>query len=473
MTVGTPTGAGPVSAGSGHDPGQDTGSGQRIEPTVPKTPPRPAAGGNGSGHGPAVHRSLRTTGSSALRPARTAEVPFRPGVVTAESVFTLLGSAGAALGVAWLVYERILPLSGAFGFWVVWYALLFLFYCVGTAMTRGRRAVSDHLAGLFAATVGLFILAVVLDQIAYVVFRGESALGHANFFTQTMADAGPLDPLTNGGVLHALVGSVEQVGLATVFAVPLGVLAALYMVEIGGRGARPVRALVEAMTSLPEIIAGLFIYALFILTFGLRQSGFAGALALTVMMIPYVARASEVMLRLVPNSLREASYALGSSQWRTVWNVVLPTARSGLVTAVVLGIARAIGETAPLLLTTGYSSYMNANPFSGWQTSLPLFVYESVREPQATMIQRAFGAALVLMFLILVLFTIARMLGGAAPGEISRRQRRRMARDMMRPPRARRGGRNAAADPSNGPDPLGIFNQPEPDSLEGASHATA
>jgi phosphate transport system permease protein len=422
---------------------------------------------SGPGDGPAPGRPLPHaappgTGRTGAPPPAP-EVRFRPRAVTGESVFTLLGSAGAAFAVSWLVYERILPFSGAFGFWVVWYALLFVFYCVGTGIVRGRRAVSDHLTGLFAASVGLFILAVVLDQIGYVVFRGESALAHSNFFTQTMAGTGPLDPLTSGGVLHAMVGSVEQVGIATVLAVPLGVLAALYMVEIGGRGARPVRALVEAMTSLPEIIAGLFIYALFILTFGLRQSGFAGGLALTVMMVPYVARASEVMLRLVPNSLREASYALGSSQWRTVWNVVLPTARSGLVTAVVLGIARAIGETAPLLLTTGFSSYMNANPFSGWQTALPLYVYESVREPQATMIRRAFGAALVLMFLILVLFTVARMIGGAAPGEISRRQRRRMARDMMREPRI------GAGDQS----PLAVFHHPETESPEGANHATA
>lgn len=389
------------------------------------------------------------------------EFRFRPRAVTGESVFTLLGSAGAAFAVAWLVYERILPFSGAFGFWIVWYGLLFVFYCGGTAMVRGRRAVSDHLAGLFAASVGVLILAVVLDQVGYVVFRGASALAHVNFFTKTMATTGPLDPLNSGGVLHALVGSVEQVGIATVLAVPLGVLAALYIVEIGGRGAAPVRALVQAMTSLPEIIAGLFIFALFILTFGLRQCGFAAGLALTVMMIPYVARTSEVMLRLVPNSLREASYALGSSQWRTVWNVVLPTARSGLATAVVLGIARAIGETAPLLLTSGFSSYMNANPFSGWQTSLPLFVYESVREPQATMIQRAFGAALVLMLLILVLFTLARMIGGAAPGEISRR--RRMARDMRR----------AVDQPStHGTDPFDIFQQPGLDGQE-ENHAAA
>ena len=455
MTVGTPA------------PETAPASAQGTEEAPDTARTRAAGNGSGGGGGADTGRAAEYAASAAgavraAAPDTPPERRFSPRVVTGESVFTLLGSAGAAFGVAWLVYERILPFSGAFGFWIVWYALLFVFYCVGTAMARGRRAVSDHLAGLFAASIGLLILAVVLDQIGYVVFRGASALGHANFFTQTMASTGPLDPLTSGGVLHAMVGSVEQVGIATVLAVPLGVLAALFIVEIGGRGARAVRSLVEAMTSLPEIIAGLFIYALFILTFGLSQSGFAGSLALTVMMIPYVARASEVMLRLVPNGLREASYALGSSQWRTVWNVVLPTARSGLTTAVVLGIARAIGETAPVLLTTGFSSYMNANPFSGWQTGLPLYIYESVREPQATMIQRAFGAALVLMFLILLLFTLARVLGGAAPGEISRRQRRRMTRDLYREPRIGARPPNAGAD-----------HDPGPDSFEEAGHAAA
>jgi phosphate transport system permease protein len=436
---------------------------------------RTRGSGDGRDTGRAAEHAASAGPVPAAAPDPAPERRFSPRVVTGESVFTLLGSAAAASGVAWLVYERILPFSGAFGFWLVWYALLFVFYCVGTGMVRGRRAVSDHLAGLFAASIGLLILAVVLDQIGYVVFRGASALGHANFFTQTMASTGPLDPLTSGGVLQAMVGSVEQVGIATVLAVPLGVLAALFIVEIGGRAAQVVRSLVEAMTSLPEIIAGLFIYALFILTFGLSQSGFAGGLALTVMMIPYVARASEVMLRLVPNGLREASYALGSSQWRTVWNVVLPTARSGLTTAVVLGIARAVGETAPVLLTTGFSSYMNANPFSGWQTGLPLFIYESVREPQATMIQRAFGAALVLMFLILLLFTIARIIGGSAPGEISRRQRRRMTRDLHREPRIgaeprpRRVRRRARAEPPG----TGADHDPGPDNFEEASHAAA
>jgi phosphate transport system permease protein len=365
---------------------------------------------------------------------------------TLDGVCAFTGSLAGSLGLVWLVYERILPFSGALGFLVLWYAVFLLLLGTVSALLWGPRAVVDRVAATVMVTLGLIIVAIIADEVGYVLFTGRHALFHANLFTQVMAFTGPNDPFTSGGVLHALVGSLEQMGIATAIAVPLGILAALFLVEVGGPMARPVRSLIEAMTSLPEIIAGLFILALVILTLGVPKSGFAAALALTIMMIPYVARGSEVMLRMVPRSLREASYALGASQWRTVWNVVLPTARSGLTTAVVLGMARAIGETAPLFLTTGLNSYMNADPFHNWQTALPLFIFDSVRLPQEAMRERAFAAAVVLMMLVLVLFTIARVLGGKAPGELTRRQRRRAARDRAAAARARQeGGGDVAA----------------------------
>jgi phosphate transport system permease protein len=384
---------------------------------------------------------------------RPPERRIRRRALTLDGACALLGSALGSLGLTWLVYERILPTSGVLGFWLVAFLVFLAFYGGVTALVWGRRAVADRLAAACMAAVGLFIVSVVVDQVAYTAYQGHSALGHLNFLTQDSLNATALTPLGQGGVLNALIGSLEQMGIATAVAVPLGILAALFLVEVGGPMARPVRSLVEAMTSLPEIIAGLFVFALFILTFGLRQSGLAAALALTIMMIPFVARSSEVMLRLVPGTLREASYALGASQWRTVWGIVLPTARSGLTTAVVLGMARAIGETAPVLLTSGYTDYVNANPFSGWQTSLPLYIYETVREPADVQRVRAFGAALVLIALVLVLFTIARVLGGRAPGELSRRQRRRVARDRLAHavvrPAVHTSGRSAA-DPGKG-----------------------
>ena len=355
-----------------------------------------------------------------VRPAE-ADVPrristrgrFRPRAVTAEMVYALLGSAAGALGLTWVLYEAVLPFSGVLGFWLIWYALFLGCYALVTAMTAGGgQAVADRMVMVLVSSAAVVTAAIIINQIVYTTIKGWPALEHVgNFLTQTMELAGPLDPLTVGGILHALVGSLEQMGIATVISVPLGVLAALFLAEIGGPTARVVRAVVEAMTALPEIIAGLFIYAMVILTFGLRQSGFAAALALTVMMIPFVIRSAEVMLRLVPGGLREASLALGASQWRTTWLVVLPTARSGLTTAVVLAMARAIGETAPVLITAGFSQFLNANPFSGPQTSLPLYIYSYEKLPQATEISRAFGAGLVLMIFVGALFALARLLG--------------------------------------------------------------
>ena len=388
------------------------------------------------------------------RPGRPGEDPdlsrrIRRRTLTLDGVCAVLGSLLASFGLVWLIYERILPLTGALGFVLVWYAVFLLFLGTATAMLWGRRAVTDRIVAALMVTLGLIIVALVLDQAGYVLFTGRHAVFHWNFPTQTMAEVGPLDPFTHGGVWHAIVGSLEQMGIATALAVPLGILAALFLVEVGGPMAQAARALIQAMTSLPEIVAGLFIYALVVLTLGLPKSGFAAALALTIMMIPFVARSSEVMLRLVPRSLREASYALGAGQWRTVWTVVLPTARSGLTTAVVLGMARAIGETAPLLLVDGLNNSMNADPFQHWQTSLPLYIFEYERYPQDAERIRAFGAAAVLMALVLILFTLARVLGGKAPGELTRRQKRRMAADRALAAAARaaaeEGGEHGAA----------------------------
>jgi phosphate transport system permease protein len=350
--------------------------------------------------------------------------------LTADEVFPVLGAAAGAIALVWVLFERVLPFTGALAFWVCCYGVFLILYAAITAMQSGRRAVTDRLAAVAAASAGLFALAVVIVQIGYITFRGWPAVTHLNFWTKTMQATGALQPLTSGGVVHAMLGSLEQLGIATLFAVPLGVLAAVFLAEVGGVLAHPVRIIVTAMTALPEIVAGLFIYATVILTLGTRQDGFAGALALTVMMLPIVTRASEMMLRMVPNSLREASYALGASQWRTVWNVVLPTARSGLTTVSVLGMARVVGETAPLLFTTGLTNYLNANPFHGPQTGLPLLIWAFIRiTPQGSFIERGFGAGLALLLMVLILFTAARLLGGKAPGELTRRQRRRIARD--------------------------------------------
>ncbi|MGW4698353.1 phosphate ABC transporter permease PstA [Kitasatospora cineracea] len=338
------------------------------------------------------------------------------GGTTREEVLTLLGAAAGSLALDWLLYERVLPFSGAFGFLLCWYLLFLALYAAAGRLQWDVLTVRERLATALAWSSGLLVVAVIIEQIGYVALRGFGAARHWNFFTETMRTTAPLSPITSGGCLHAVVGSLEQLGLATLFSVPLGILTAVFLVESGNtrRGARfvkPVRVLVEAMTALPSIVAGLFVLGVVILTLGAEKSGLAASLALTVMMTPIVTRAAEVVVRLVPGTLKEASYALGASQWRTVWHVVLPTARPGLTTAVVLGMARGVGETSPVLLTAGFTARMNLDPLHGNQASLPLYVWNYVKQPYPDMVARAFAGALTLMLVVLVLFVTARVLG--------------------------------------------------------------
>src|SRR6266851_6607364 len=384
----------------------------------------------------AVTPDTATTGPEGPTPAEVTPPERRVRIrqVTREGALTLAGAAGGALGLVWVLYERVLPFTGALGFWVSWYVAFLLLYAAMAGLQWDPLAVRDRVAWVALGAAGLLSCAAVFDVVGYVLYRGWLAVRHVNFFTDSMAFAGPLSPLTKGGALHAMIGSLEQIGLATLFAVPLGVAAALFMAEVGGSWARPVRTVVTAMTALPDVIAGLFIFALAILTLGMQQSGLAASLALAVTMMPIVARASEVVIRIVPGTLREASYALGASQWRTAWNVILPTARAGLATAIVLAMARGIGETAPVLLTAGFTKEMNANPLAGWQSTLVTYIWDGVfiEGQLSTQVERAFGAGFALVLVVLVLFTIARILGGAAPGELSRRQRRLVRREAAR-----------------------------------------
>ena len=373
-------------------------------------------------------------GASTPAVAQGTERKVRIVRVSPEGAATLGGAAVSALALVWVLYERVLPFSGVLGFWLCWYVVFLVLYGAIARMQWDWRDVVNRVTTVALATAGVLVLAVVLGTDLYTLARGAPSVFHVSYFTQSLAFAGPQSPLDVGGVAHAAIGTLEQIGLATLLSVPLAVATAVFLSEVGGALARPVRIIVEAMTALPDIIAGLFIYALFILTLGFQKSGLAASLALAVTMLPIIARASEVVLRLVPGTLREASLALGSSQWRTVWNVVLPTARPGLATAVVLGMARGIGETAPVLVVSGLTKEFNFNPLSGPQVSLPLFIYNYAHIEGVTpqYIARAFGAGVALVVVVLVLFWLARRLGGSAPGELTRRQRRQVARQGAR-----------------------------------------
>lgn len=346
----------------------------------------------------------------------------------AEDRFNLLGALGASLAVATLLFGWLTPMTGAIGWAVVSYLSFIAIYALLIILRSDHLEVADKVMTALLYSAGAILLAALVFVVVFTLVRGFDAYSNvSNFFTQTMELAGPLDPLTDGGILHAIVGTLIQISIALVIAVPLGIATAVFMNEIGGRFARFVRTISDAMTALPSIVAGLFIYAAVITLVTKERSGFAASLAITVMMLPIIIRASDVVLRLVPGNLREASYALGASRWKTVWTVVLPTSRSGLATAVILGTARGVGETSPVLLTSGVTAVMNVNPFSGAMISLPLQVFDMVRSPEPTMIARGFGAAATLMALVLILFILARAIGGKGPGHLSPRARRSRA----------------------------------------------
>lgn len=350
--------------------------------------------------------------------------------------FALLGAAAGGLAMAALLFGWIAPLSGIIGFVVVAYLAFLVLYALLIGTNADRREVADRLMTVVLASAGVILFSALLFVVIFTMIRGWDALTHLNFFFQDMRFAGPLDGLEVGGIANAIVGTLIQIGIALAITIPLGLVTALFLSEIGGRFARFVRTITDAMTALPSIVAGLFIYSAVILTLGGQRSGFAASLAITVMMLPIMIRASDVVLRLVAGNLREASYALGASHWSTVWRVVLPTARSGLTTAIILATARGIGETSPVLLTAGVTNVMNVNPFEGPMISLPLQVFTFVGSPEPNYIARGFGTAAVLMLLVLALFATARVLGGRGPGDLSPRQQRaalaRSQRDLAR-----------------------------------------
>jgi len=344
--------------------------------------------------------------------------------VRVDDRFNILGAAGAAIAVATLLFGWIAPLSGGVG-WVIVALIAFIgFYALLVGLTADRQEVLDRVMTVLLATAGTVLFSTLVFVVAFTLVRGQEALPHLNFFFETMELAGPLDPLSQGGIMHAIIGTLIQIGIALLVTIPLGIMTALFLNEIGGRFARFVRTITDAMTALPSIVAGLFVYAAIIVLITHQRSGFAAAMAITVMMLPIVIRASDVVLRLVPGNLREAAYALGSSRWKTVWTVVLPTARSGLVTAVILGTARGIGETSPVLLTSGITSNLNLNPFSGPMISLPLQVFDFVKSPEPNMVARGFGTAAVLLLVVITLFAIARVIGGRGVGLLTPRQER-------------------------------------------------
>jgi phosphate transport system permease protein len=328
----------------------------------------------------------------------------------------LVGSAISAICLNWLVFARIVSGIDGFGFVLCTYLTFIVIFAVVSVDRLGRLVATDRIVTVLVASGALVVLVPLVFLIGYILVEGLKAL-RVSFFFNDQTGITPLDPATAGGGSHAIVGTIIQVGLALLWSLPLAVAAAVFLNESRSRWRRPVRIFVDAMSGLPSIVAGLFIFATLILPYAgsnnplFGYNGFMASLALAITMLPTITRTVEVVLRLVPDGLREASLAMGASRARTVWSVVFPTARTGMTTAVVLGIARAVGETAPLLFTAFGYDLMNSNPFGGAQESLPLFVYRNIRKPDVAAIARGFAGALVLMIIVLGLFALARFIG--------------------------------------------------------------
>lgn len=399
-----------------------------TEQSVTPATPAPSAGG-----GPAGPRTtLPARGPRRARPPQ----PRQLGVLRAGDLLSVFGALGAALCTSALLWTQIGIFSGIFGFVVVTWVLFVGYYAALVSMEDNGPATRDKLAAVVVQSLGAVVVLALGFVIVYTFARGWHAMVHLNFYTKDLSETSPLDPLTKGGALHAVIGTLIELSISMGIGVPFGLLAAVFLHEVPGRFSRFVRTVVNAMTALPDIVAGLFIYATLIIIFHLDPSGLAASCALAVTIIPIICRASDVVLNLVPGGLTEASYALGGTQWRTVRLVTLPTARSGLATAVILGAARAIGETAPVLLTAGETLHTNYDPTHNAMMSLPLLAYSLVTQPYPNQITRGFATAALLLVLVVLLFAIARAIGGRGPGQLTGGQLRRRAarsrRDLER-----------------------------------------
>ncbi|MGW5868894.1 phosphate ABC transporter permease PstA [Streptomyces sp. NPDC055239] len=278
-------------------------------------------------------------------------------------------------------------------------------YALAVAV-EGTRQAKDRLATSMVWV--MFLLAVVpLASLIYETVQRGSNVFNGYFLTHSMGVVADDEP--GGGIYHAIIGTLEQVLLASVIAVPIGLLTAIYLVEYGrGKLAKVVTFFVDVMTGIPSIVAGLFVLSFWILILGFDFSGWAGAMALAILMMPVIVRSTEEMLKLVPNELREASLALGIPKWRTILKVVLPTAIGGITTGVMLAVARIAGETAPVLLLVWVNPMINTNPFEGSQASLPLYIYQQYAAGNQAGYDRAWAAALALIGFIMILNLAAR-----------------------------------------------------------------
>ncbi|KGA14553.1 hypothetical protein GM51_17040 [freshwater metagenome] len=338
--------------------------------------------------------------------------PEYPWKLTPKDLMTdLLGVLFTVLST--LAIVGFSPLKGKLGFVLTLIVMSIVTTSTISGFKKDRKAAVNASTSVLVYIAAAFVL-IALASVIYEIFRlGATQLSPGAMFTQDMSETASESPLTEGGLIHAVIGTFYVVTFATILSTPIGILTALYIVEVKGRYAGLVRFFVQAMSGVPSIVAGLFIFAVWMIQLGNAYSGIAGAFALTVLMIPTVARTSEEVLKLIPSDLREAGLALGATQWRTVAMVVIPAARSGLITAVILGIARVVGETAPLLLTIGGADAINLNPTQGNMSAFPYYVWKNLLIGSENAISRAWQGVFVLMVIVFIFFALARYFGAA------------------------------------------------------------
>jgi len=337
--------------------------------------------------------------------------PQKPWETTSrQRASTAVILAIAAL-LSWLLIA-VTGLNGKLGYLSSFFVTAATLIFIQQFRLRNLAAAKDSLLSSFALLGMVITIIPIVSIVATVVMKGYKGI-HFGLFFNDMSLNSVNDPINQGGLLHALLGTIIMVGGALIISFPIGVLTALYLTEIQGKLSRPIKFLVQAMSGVPSIVAGLFILSSLVYPVTKELSGMMGSFALSILMIPTIARTAEEMLHLIPNELREAGVALGGTQWRTVAGVVLPAAKSGLVTAVILGMARIIGETAPLLLVSGGGDSVNLNPTSGPMGSLPYYIWKSfLTGGTEEAFARAWGGLLVLLAFIFILFGAARLISG-------------------------------------------------------------
>ena len=287
-------------------------------------------------------------------------------------------------------------------------------------LAHGRRGILDGLLVVVTIFLSVFVLVMLLSVVWSVIQIGSQAIS-PHFFYQNNKYVGPTTDLSYGGLGHSIVGTLLVVAFTTIITVPLGITTAVYITETEGKSRGLIRTLLQAMSGLPSVVAGLFIYSMLIASAFTSYAGYAGSLALVPLMLPTVSRVTEEALRLVPRELRNGALALGAPAWRAFFMVTLPAAKSGVITAILLGIARVIGETAPLLLTIFSNNGTNWNPFSGGMSSLPTYLFLNLSFGTDGSVARAWGAALTILIVVGIIFTAARVVSAPKKAKVKRK----------------------------------------------------